>query len=61
MTRTISDLLASGRFEGAIVPRKPKTHFEQVPLEIVKKLTKRTTGKKTTKRLGQPSSRGTGR
>jgi hypothetical protein len=37
LTRIASGLLAS-RYSEAVQMAKPKTHFEQVPLEIVKKI-----------------------
>ena len=37
MTRTASGLLLSARFEG-VVMLKPTTHFDQVPLAIVRKI-----------------------
>lgn len=38
LTRTASALLVSMRLEGGTPMPRPKTHFEQVPLEIVKKI-----------------------
>jgi hypothetical protein len=40
MTRQITSLLLFGRAQGAIAMKKSKTHFEQVPLELVKKIAK---------------------
>jgi hypothetical protein len=37
LTRTTSDLFVSGLFEG-VAMLQPKTHFEQVPLETVRKI-----------------------
>jgi hypothetical protein len=37
MTRTASGLLVSGPSEG-VQMLEPKTHFEQVPLEVIRKI-----------------------
>ena len=38
MTRKTSSLLLFGSAKGAIVMQRPKTHFEQIPVEVVKKI-----------------------
>jgi hypothetical protein len=66
-----SRLLRLSLLRGGIVTSKPKTHFEQVPLEVVKKIAKldhpketpirkelEVTPKKTAEPLGGPSPEG---
>jgi hypothetical protein len=38
LTRSAASLLASGAKKGAIQMEEGKTYFEQIPLEIVKKI-----------------------
>jgi hypothetical protein len=38
MTRKTSSLLLFGPAKGAIVMQKSKTHFEQIPVAVVKKI-----------------------
>jgi hypothetical protein len=38
MTRHTSSLLLFGLTEGAIVMQRSKTHFEQIPVSVVKKI-----------------------
>ena len=56
MTRTTSGLLASRRSEG-VVMRKPKTHFEQLPLEIVRKIVEEQSRRETTTEQAQETKK----
>lgn len=61
MTRMTSGLLGSRELKGAIEMIKPKTHFEQVPLEIVRKLIEEETQQEETTALTQETKQKNGK